>query len=195
MTSRELLAEAFAATANVRTVHFERLAELGVEKATLMQLSAYLPLPGATSVRTAGRHYIPDESGETALIVPVAAPVSFELWGEVHETIQLVDLVAFRTSAPAIWHWRVGSAWAIGEELIVADCGEPVELVATPLDWLRTGGSAACILDWSEASPAWAYLRALPEIVVTDDLLRARVTNAVRQAVALPKMRRARHAA
>lgn len=73
--------------------------------------------------------------------------------------------------------------------------GEPVEIVATPLAWLAAGGDAVCVLDWSPSSPAWAALRAGPELVIPDRFLEAKLLKAMAQAMPRPIIRRGRHAA
>lgn len=95
----------------------------------------------------------PDPAGRNAIVVPAAGVVSWPdgdvgcglpVWRE------LDDLVAFYLGAPGEW-WRVtGAATWLGEAHIerARAEGEPVRLVATPLDWLRAGGDAACLVDW-----------------------------------------------
>lgn len=196
MKSRDLMAEAFAATANVRQPHFQRLAECGVNLSVLAEMSGTMPIPGVATIRPIGTSfYEPDADGAGHVIVPVVAPVEMEIFGQSIETIEVIDLLAFNTSAPGAWRWRVGNAWALGEDMIVSVTDEPIEIVATPLDWLITGGAAACILDWSPDSPVWAHLRAGPELIIADELLAARLTKAIRQSVHLPKIRRSRCAA
>jgi hypothetical protein len=196
MKSRDLMAEAFNATGNIRQAHFERLASCGVNLAALAELSGRMPIPGVANVSDVGDGlYRPDPDGYGAVIVPVTAPVEMDVFGITVATIEVIDLLAFNTANPGAWRWRVGNAWALGEDLIVSATGEPIEMVATPLDWLITGGTAACILNWSPRSPAWAHLRAGPELIVSDELLQARLTKAIERSIPLPRMRRSRCAA
>jgi len=92
-----------------------------------------------------------------------------------------MDLLALRTSSPGAWLWRVGGGWALGISSLCDPGGEPVTVVATPLDWLAHGGKAACILDWSDNSPVWSALRAGPSLIVDDEVLRNRISPALRR--------------
>ena len=86
--------------------------------------------------------------GRNAVIVPVGVAGPDGLWDDIY------DLVAFRLDAPSRWWLRCGEP-LLGEQYVTqcADCGVAVRLVSTPLDWLRAGGAAACVLDWRSADP------------------------------------------
>lgn len=90
----------------------------------------------------------PAPEGRNAVIVPVGIAGPDGLWDDVF------DLVAFYLDAPHRWWLRTGET-LLGEQHVAdsIDCGTGVRLVATPMDWLRAGGAAACILDWRQADP------------------------------------------
>ena len=68
----------------------------------------------------------------------------------------VIDLIAWRSLAPDAWLWRNGDGWALGIDAIETPSHwnghGSITLHATPLDWLRAGGSGACILSWNETS-------------------------------------------
>ncbi|WP_146214612.1 hypothetical protein [Azospirillum thermophilum] len=91
-----------------------------------------------------------------AFVVPVgASDPDTGMWAEVW------DLVAFNLAQPGRWWLRSGLADLLGEDHVeaCAESGAPVQLVATPLDWLRAGGDAACVLDWSRVDPRDVFAR------------------------------------
>lgn len=198
MRSAELHAEAERAV-RVLAPHLSRLPALGVPLAAVARLGAVQPQVGLVRALW-GRsgHWEADEAGESMLVIPVTATSGFERWGEWIETRDVIDLIAFRSRQPARWAWRTGTAWALGDELL-EDRGEPVPIVSTPLAWLAAAGEAACILDWSATSPAWAALRHGPNLVCDSDHLRQRLHRAMTASVRLPEMTveavEARHAA
>ena len=189
--------EARAAGCNVRQVHIDRVRAMGVSGRALAQIGwHHLPF-GVASIRdTPNGHYEPDPAGKPAMIVPVTYP-------EYHEGVitpiiaryPIIDLIAFSTNRPAAWRWRTGNAWALGEQWLTEPTGEPVEIVANPITWLAAGGEATCILDWSLDSPAWSYLRAGPDLIISDRFLEAKLITTLEQAMPRPTIRRARHAA
>ena len=76
----------------------------------------------------------------------------------------------------------------LGHELLADNVGEPVPVVRTPADWLSASGRALCLLDWSDASPAWRWLRAGPALSFTDEALRQQVRNALVRSAPMPPM-------
>jgi hypothetical protein len=69
----------------------------------------------------------------------------------VDESGDAIDDVAWYPGQPGKWWLRHGVATVLGEDAIDAARwhGESVLLVATPADWIKARGEAACILDWS----------------------------------------------
>lgn len=122
----------------------------------------------------------PGTESVKAFIVPVgSADPDTGMWSEVW------DLCAFNLARPGQWWLRSGLAEMIGEDY-VADCvetGAAVRLVATPLDWLRAAGRAACVLDWSRIDPRAAFAGCSRVEPATPDLgrtLKARIRQLAR---------------
>jgi hypothetical protein len=101
-------------------------------------------------------------------------------------TPELFDLIAWQTSRPRRWAWRVGLAPALGENLI-DDC-DVLPVVETPLDWLARAGECLCVLDWQAEPSFWQRLRLGPRLVVQSEDLRAKLHDAFRRAMILPDM-------
>ena len=182
MNGRALDREMWAAVEAVRLPHIRRMEALGVPLSAIAQLGAELPPFGVSCVRwLPGGLYEPDPGGEPAAIMPVPGPDEAEL-GE----LGLIDLLAFPTSQPSRWSWRVGTAWMLGEWWL----GQLDELtvVETPVRWLARAGLAACILDWDAPVSRWAELRSTPTLRFENETLRARAERAMRRAVTLPQM-------
>lgn len=169
------------AAAAIRQPHRDRLRALGCMGNKVAQLASHFPPFGTMRVqRRKGDLYEPCEAGTNALIMPVC-------WPEVHTGLispsitlwRTLDLIAFRADRPAHWLWRTGNGWALGGGALENWQGEPVVAVATPLDWLRAGGEALCVLDWSDDSPVWPKLRCVSAIHASDDLLARRLAQAI----------------
>ena len=189
MNGRGLDAEMWAAVEAVRLPHIRRMQALGVPLRAVAELGAELPPFGLSRVRwLADGLYEPDPAGDPAAIMPVPGPDEAEL-GE----LGLIDLIAFPTSQPSRWSWRVGNAWMLGEWWL----GQLDELtvVETPVRWLARAGLAVCILDWDAPASCWSALRSTPLLRFENETLKARVERAMRQAVMLPQMEIIPHAA
>lgn len=186
LNSRDLLNEAHTCECRLRG-HMEVIRQLGALTG-LARIGESQPACGLAKIRPIDNGlWEPFEDGELAMVIPVCSPWCFEQFGCEIETIEVIDLIAFNSRRPAQWRWRTGNAWALGEHLI-ADADEPVRLVATPLQWLRLGGEAACILDWRKQSPAWSLLRDAPGILCGDHTLRDRVSEMIRASIHLPRV-------
>lgn len=170
-----------AAAARVRLPHLERLRALGVPYAQLGALNAEQHTVGIARIESC-RNGLFDYSEEG---VPACIVAVVDHWREPGDA-GIFDLVAFAADNPARWWGRTGAAFALGDHLL--ETGDPVAVVATPVDWLACGGDALCILDWGPASPAWSALRAAPPLTFTDDGLRTKLRNALVQAAPLPPM-------
>ena len=171
--------EAKSAARNLTRRHLERLLALGCRKAAQLGIN-HVPFGVMDITVDRDKLYEPsgDSSGKGALIVPVCWPV--------------IDLVALYLDDPKTWYWRTGAAWALGSHLLEHWQGEPVPMVSTPLDWLRAGGEAACVLDWSARSPAWPLLRNARMIEVDDRELGKRLLDSITRSVPRPKISRIR---
>lgn len=175
----DLDAEAKAALDRVGGRELRRMEALGVPLRAIAQLGARQPPFGLAAIEEhRDGTYTPIDQGRLAIIVPVAVPVIFEAFGLPIESIEIIDLVAFRSDAPTRWRWRTGDAWALGSELLDQDA--PITLVAHPLAWLAEGGEALCLLDWSMSHRHWHMLREGPPLVANDPALRNKLNAAHR---------------
>jgi hypothetical protein len=79
----------------------------------------------------------------------------------------IIDLIAFKPDDPDAWCNRVGNCWALGMDDIntARDAWGSLFLHPTPLDWLRSGGRGACVVEWNHE--ARSTLRNVGEIDVT----------------------------
>lgn len=182
MKATNLKKEMDKAALSMRRVHFDKLVSLGVPLATLGALNARQHSVGFGCIAT-GKDGLFSfvEDGTPACIVAA-------VWPEAHAYGDhgIFDLVAFTSEEPARWWLRCGSAWGLGEHY--PDFPDPLHVVRTPVDWLAAGGSALCILDWSDDSPAWCALRGAPTLKFDDDTFRQQVRNALVRAARVPPM-------
>ncbi|MCP5389165.1 MAG: hypothetical protein H6915_05310 [Novosphingobium sp.] len=188
MTGGFLREEMWRAAEAVRAVHIERITALGVSLRAIAELGMDQHQFGVAPVRwLSGGMYEPDPDGEPAVIMPVMHWSVIEPFeGVLVEVPEIIDLIAWTTSDPTRWSWRIGTGWALGEALM--DEALPVRVVLRPLDWLAMSGNATCVLDWAAPLPCWAKLRSAPSLQFSDDALRQRVRNALVRSVALPTM-------
>ena len=178
----DLEAEMFAATARVRQIHLDHIIALGVPAGAIASLGSRQPVFGVGRARLGSDSlFEPDADGVAVVVQPamIADPEPGD-----HG---IRDLIAWRSSDPSRWWWRDGGGWLLGEHLL-EDRGEPVACVETPLDWLKVGGEALCILDWTAPPQCWASLRHGPALRFTCPNLRARVRNHLTQSIRLPGM-------
>jgi hypothetical protein len=178
--------EMWSAVDNIRQGHLDLIEALAVPRKPLATLGAIQPPLGVDRVQwLSGGFYEPDADGEAAAILPVCVLNGFSL-------LDVVDLIAWKTSRPSAWRWRIGQGWALGEHLL--DDGLQVLVISTQLDWLKVGGKALCILDWSAPPPCWAHLRSSPSLQFTDEATRQLVRNTLVATAPMPIMELA-HAA
>jgi hypothetical protein len=180
----DLKAEANAAVGRVGTRELLHMESLGVPRRAIARIGArQAPFGLAAIEEHRDGTYTPAEEGPLHIIMPVVEPVIFEAFGLACETIEIVDLVAFRSNSPTKWRWRTGAGWALGADLLDHDA--PVTLVAHPLAWLAEAGEALCLLDWSMPHQHWQMLREGPPLVSDDAALRKRL-NAAHRAMLPP---------
>ena len=153
------------------------LRSLGVAAAGLEACGGMI---GLTTIEAdaKARLFQPFPTGPEALIVPVA------VLGDV-----VIDLLALPVRQPETWYRRTGHAPILGEEAAErADfMGEPLEVFATPLAWLRGGGSSVVVLDWRASLSL--YLGGVDKLLVEDDALGHRLKQALQRDVELPDIR------
>jgi hypothetical protein len=180
--SVDLEDEMFAAVDRVRRIHLDHLMAMGVPMAAIAALGSQQTVFGVARASLAGDGlYEPDPDGVPVVIQPVM--VAERELGDAG----ISDLIAWRSSDPSRWWWRHGVGWLLGEHLL-EDRGEPVPCVETPLAWLKTGGQAVALLDWSAPAQCWAALRQGPALRFTCPTLRARVHNHLMQSIRLPDL-------
>ena len=139
MRGADIRAEAEAAIARVRQPHIDRLLALGVPREALATLGARQIPFGVCRVERIERGLYQPGDGPLHVLSPVYAA------GDV------IDIVAWRSDQPMNWAWRTGLGWALGADELHRDYwpgDAPLTVHATPLDWLRAGGTGLCVLDW-----------------------------------------------
>lgn len=174
MKMADLQVEAHAACQRVRQPHIDRLIALGVPGAAIATLGEReIPFGIGTVERMADGLYQPGE-GSLHVISPV------------YEGGEIIDLVAWRSNAPGNWAWRTGLGWALGCYMLSPRWDDdPVIIHATPLDWLRAGGTGMCILDWE--APEIEQMRALA-VIEADEWIASRITRTLNKPRRLPKI-------
>lgn len=108
-----------------------------------------------------------DHDGALSIILPVwADPPSIQ---HAVEDPDLIDLLAFRSSAPTqFWLFR-GLANMLGEAALLAArwYGSPLPVYGNPLSWLRSGGAGVMPLDWPGFAREMLWYPEI-ELVVSD---------------------------
>jgi hypothetical protein len=166
------------ALANTRQLHLDHLRALGVTGEGLALLGLrQLPFGvERIDVDDAGRWW-PAPDGKPALLIPVM------------ERGELIDIVAFRTSAPARWWWRIGCGSLLGADLLNDGWHEDaLRIVSTPLQWLIEGGNAVCVLDWSCADYELSPMRDRVELACDSAMLGARLRKRLAQPRRVPRI-------
>lgn len=196
--SARLLYELAQAALNVRQPHLDRIRGLGVSISWLADCSTY-PFGVARCEPIGGGLYQPSE-GKLHVVIPVI------------EDGVLIDLCAFRSTAPGEWLLRTGNGWALGLEQGLSEwmwhapadpqakppryqVGQPPTLFADPLDWLRGQGDGLCILDWG--SPEIRSLDVLHHVICSTPAVAALLRRALTRPARLPQITvmEARHVA
>lgn len=177
MKGRDMEALYARAVEQVRQSHLDRLRACGVAPAVLAELG----LGGAPFGVFAGEieregRFLPGE-GRNHVVQPVA------------EGGVVIDLVAWRPDEPTRWGLVSGNGWLLNADHAFASRwdGDRLSLLATPLAWLRAGGSGATVLDWS--TPDLAWLNGFARIDCDNDVLSATLRRALAKPVRLPLIR------
>lgn len=164
------------ALANTRQAHIDHLLAIGVTGEAIVTLGQYQLPFGIERIDTddAGRWW-PCADGKTALLIPVI------------ERGEMIDIVAFRSSAPARWWWRDGCGALLGADLLndVWPIG-PLRIVSTPLRWLAEAGNAVCILDWSCPDHELSPMRDREGLACDSAILAARLRKRLSQPRRVP---------
>ncbi|MFV3129258.1 hypothetical protein [Niveispirillum sp. KHB5.9] len=132
--------------------HMGALAALGVEHPKADTDDKHrLPLWGAHAIEVDPNtglfefSALPAGSRRAAVIVPIGIGDRSDVWW-----IHIDDLVGFYLDRPDEWWLHRGVAYVLGADHIedAGLYGAPVQLLATPLEWLQAGGIGAVVLDW-----------------------------------------------
>ena len=125
-----------------------------------------------------GGLFEPRDDGPVAVLVPCGT----------HDGINwdLEDIVAFKLEAADRWWRRLGAVPLLGEENLRRFRLDPLQICAGPLDWLRSGGRGACVLDWRH-DPVDLFLGAGE---ITADLKTLQKLRKRAEAVALSRINR-----
>lgn len=146
MSGMDALASEMAAAArHLVELHGRGMSYLGIQQWERLAADQILGVASAEVDRYGGFQFVP--LGDRPLHMIVA----------VHEDAALIDIAAFRPDRPGRWALRVGIGAVLGDSAVedarrAFAWGElgTLALHATPLDWLRAGGSGACVIDdWS----------------------------------------------
>lgn len=172
----DLSAELAAAGSATKVLHFHALERFGIARNLLCDLWRSDFGFGVCRARDVGDGLYSPGEGEPHLVLPV------------REDGDLVDLCAFRSSAPEKWLLRSGQGWALGLErgLERHTWGDPVALAVSPLEWLRHGAGGLCILDWD--APELTYLLGVPNLVCSTREQASHLRAALSKPVRLPNI-------
>jgi hypothetical protein len=181
-----LLREFVAADQKITESHYENLSAFGIPRAVWCGTGG--SLIGVQKVRSIERgYYQPGEPGRPYYVCPIGSHAS-GIWQF------LDDLCAWSPSQPNCWFMRTGNGFMLNpdEPERCRIHQEPIELHATPLDWLRAGGRGAVILDWSVHLPI--YFRGVRNIICDSIDLAGRVHSALNDIGSVPHIHVAREA-
>ncbi len=151
-----LMAE-WLGTSSLNSHQRKELEDLGVTREATQRAG---DLGWARVSTIGGRCYMPADTGEVKVIMPVWAGPAPSIYRVVENPV-IVDLIAWHPEEPTRWHYRIGNLGAVlgGENLDLAHAEElPISFATTPLDWLRGDCRGAVLLDICEA-----HWRALDE--------------------------------
>lgn len=173
----DLYGELRSAAEQVHSLHLSRLRGLGVSWETIAELGRHsygLGVANAIEHPSEPGLYCLDPAGAPHLVLPV------------FDAGELIDLVAFRSSAPNDWLLRTGLGWALGLErgLERHTWGDPVNLAVSPLEWLQQGATGLCVLDWD--APEVPYLTGVPHLVCSTETQAALLRKSLARPVRFP---------
>ena len=137
------------ATPGLNSRQLRQLEELGVTREAEQRGGGL----GWARVLTTGRLYMPCDSGDVAIIMPVWAGPAPSIYQAV-ENPQLADLIAWRPEEPTRWTYRLGTPGGMlgADNLELAHSeGWPITFELTPLAWLLADCRGAVLLEVCEA--------------------------------------------
>ncbi len=135
--------------------HRKHLADAGITFQAMLRAGDL----GVERITTTGRLYAPTQDGFPAVILAVWDPAPPSIYCAVENPV-IMDLIAFRTDAPATWWYRIGEPGLIlGEDryLAAVDGATPLKVYDSPLRWLQGGCDGVVFLD--DAEDRWAAER------------------------------------
>lgn len=135
----DLPAEMMAAAAESGR-HLDKLLAFGIPAVTIAELGAFAPLGIARVTEIGNGLFEPSSEGERRLIIPV------------YENGGVIDLIATNPSKPNSWTWRIGQGWALNADEFIRPRfdDEPIDILPTPMAWLRDGAKATVILNFDD---------------------------------------------
>lgn len=157
--------------------HISRLIAAGVPQHIASPSNGDPHRWGIVKVQPEGSHlYVPDQEDGKEAYVAFAT----------HHGC-LIDLIAFSPAAPTNWRWRVGDTPILNDDFLdLPYIARPVaELVATPLDWLRSGCTAMVVLDWNAKRDLRRF--AMEGQIIAPAAIIHRLDTILREPVNLPK--------
>lgn len=156
-------------------IHMDLAASLrgitAAERAWLVKRGVMCPMIGCCGARADAAQWVPDTEAPKAFIFPVLdvghvctlsgpnlskiqphTPTNIAPFSSIGDACQIVDLAAWRPSAPGTVLLREGSVHALGEwTLQPRERESPLNLYSTPLAWAAANFDGAVIVDWDAA--------------------------------------------
>ncbi len=188
----DLFAEFVAAAGKLKAQHVARLEAAGVPRSAIYGGPM---LCGAAPVSTSTDGlFEPAEEGRAAVIVPVGQRFTPWCGWEFMD-----DLCAFYLDQPSRWWLRCGTEAVLGLEALEDAYGRKAAplLVGTPLDWLKAGGDAVCIVNWGAVDPRGLFV-GFPVVNCTTPALERRLLQRIEELARPPfeiRADRGQHAA
>lgn len=148
LSEPDLVAELDQARRQLNRIGRERLQQIGVTLEAELRVGGL----GVERIQTAGRTYLPDPLGFSALIVPAWRGLPPNIY-DGHTNAPLVDLIAFRTDAPWRWWYRVAAPFVcLGDQHLQLGHWHraSVTLHPDPLSFLQAEGRGAFLAEWCE---------------------------------------------
>ena len=145
----DLAAEFDLAWRNRTPEHRKHLAGAGITFQAMLRAGDL----GVARIATCGQLYMPAPDGFPVLTMAAWSPAPPSIYCAVENPV-IMDLIAFRTDAPATWWYRLGNlGLVLGEDryLDATETGAPLKVFDSPLAWLRSNCDGTVFLDDVEA--------------------------------------------
>ncbi|OUR75990.1 hypothetical protein A9Q83_16650 [Alphaproteobacteria bacterium 46_93_T64] len=137
-------------------------------------------LIGIGRIEIDGSYWHPEESGKSALVLPV---------GDSDRFSSFVDLVAFRTSQPDVWWMRTGFGPLLGYQNLEKCIHFEKQLTvhSNPLQWLQSECEGICVLDWGSCLAFW--FSGIKHFYCPNPKTGYRLEKALKREISLPEIR------